>query len=389
MTCPLLSRTVLTALALGAVTYAAEAQQPVPVTRITQPIATFKQPFSQIRGFLELRDGRALVSDGLEETLSEIDFAKGTDRTIGRQGGGPGEYADPGPLYAIARDTTFMLDMGNLRGVLITPAGTVGSTISLRSGSGFPVFPHGVDTLGRIYAEPPLAVMNGTRVGPADSSLVIRWDPRRGGPLDTVAHLATTSSSVISVRISGGPGGMGAGAPGAAGPRPFAPSDGWAVAPDGRVAIVRASDYHVEWIAPDGRRTVGPAVPYVPVAITRADKNAWADRQTQGKIVMRTPEGTRTMHPSRPDPDKLDWPTVKPPFDARDVFVTPDGELWVRRMEPADDESQTYDVFDARGVRTKQMVLPAGRELVGFGRETVYAMHKDSDDLEWLEMYRR
>lgn len=364
----------------------AVAQQSVPTTRLKTPQATFKESFSDIRGLQELSGGRALVSDGLEEALYLIDFGTGTERKIGRQGGGPGEYTELGPLFRFRGDTTLFLDMGNLRGLLISPSGEIGNTVELRTGSGFPLIPRGADTQGRLYAEPPFTIVNGTRSGSGDLTAIVRWNPRAGSAVDTVATLASGTANTMVVRMGGGGGG---GAPSFGGPKPFAPSDGWAVAPDGRVAVVRAADYHVEWIAPDGSHVAGPPVHYEPVKITHADKEAWADRQTQAKIVMRTPEGTRSMHPPRPDPDKVAWPDVKPPFDARGVFVTPDGELWVRRYEPASNENETYDVFNAEGALVKRVTLPEARQLIGFGNGTLYAMHKDDEDLEWLEKYGR
>jgi hypothetical protein len=383
---PLLSSACVTAAALGALAPFAAAQQSVPVTRMSDPTATFKEPFSEIRGLRELDDGRVLISDALEQSLVLADFRTGAERKIGRQGGGPGEYTDPGPLFALAGDTTLMLDMGNPRGLVIAPSGEIGRSFPLTLGSGIPFFPRGVDAEGRLYGEPPFTIVNGQVSGSADSTVVVRWDARGSDTADTVARLATQSQNVVRMRMGGAGGG---GAPSiATGAHPFAPSDGWAVAPDGRVAVVRADDYHVEWIRPDGRKTAGPTVSYTPVSIARADKEAWADRQTQARMVLRTPQGTRTMHPPRPDPDKISWPDVKPPFAPRGVFVTPDGELWVERYEAAN-QPETYDVFDATGTRVTQVVLPKDRELAGFGRGTVYLVHKDSDDLEWLEKYQR
>ncbi|MCH8146185.1 MAG: hypothetical protein IIA55_15855 [Gemmatimonadetes bacterium] len=48
-----------------------------------------------------------------------------------------------------------------------------------------------------------------------------------------------------------------------------------------------------------------------------------------------------------------------------------------------------FDVFDATGTRVRQVRLPEGRDVVGFGRGTLYATREDDDGLLWLELYRR
>jgi hypothetical protein len=95
------------------------------------------------------------------------------------------------------------------------------------------------------------------------------------------------------------------------------------------------------------------------------------------------------MTPPAIDPKNVDWAEFKPPFTSGAVFVTPEGELWVLASQPANVKTPLYDVFDSRGARIRQVRLPEGRRLVGFGRAALYAVHKDADDLEWLERYPR
>jgi hypothetical protein len=97
----------------------------------------------------------------------------------------------------------------------------------------------------------------------------------------------------------------------------------------------------------------------------------------------------RRMTPPPIDPKDVDWAEFKPPFTPGGVTVTPEGELWVPASQPAGAQGALYDVFDGRGERVRQVRLPEGRRLVGFGQGTLYAVHKDADDLEWLERYRR
>lgn len=355
------------------------AQSPV---RLERPDAQFPEPFSNLIGLRELSDGRVIVADRLEQSVVRLDFRSGDMTPIGRQGDGPGEYGMPGSLFALGGDTTIMLDLPNGRGLVITPDARMSSnTVSFSAGeSGSLFFPRAVDGRGRFYGTAPMRIgANGPES--TDSTAVIRWAP--GGTTDTVFQLPNSASGVTTFRIGAG----GAGAATAQGRRQaFQRTDQWAPTRDGRVAVVRAEPYHVEWM--DGaRRTSGPTVPYQPVRVTGRDREAWAAAQSQGTMIVRTPQGSRAMPIPRPNLDEVDFPETKPAFEA--VSVTPEGEVWVRVSRPAGATRQLYDVFDGQGRRVRQVELAEGRQLVGFGQGTLYAVRVDEDDLQWLERYRR
>jgi hypothetical protein len=307
--------------------------------------------------------------------------------SIGRQGGGPGEYGSPGPLLALPGDTTLMSDFGNRRALMIGPNGQV-STIPLREFGSAVMLPRWSDGRGRVYGQAPL-MLSGTPGGGApqipDSMPVLRWD-RGTDRLDTVLMVPNPMAGgggAITMMVRGGSGGprMGGGQQ-----RAFYPADAWAIAPDGRIAMVRAENYHVEWIDANGRKTVGPTIRYERIKVTKADQDQWIQSRAAGTQMI---VNGRRMTPPAMDPKDVDWAEYKPPFTAGGVSVTPDGEVWVLASQPAGAKGPLYDVFDGRGERIRQVRLLEGRRVVGFGNGTVYAVHKDADDLEWLERYRR
>ena len=99
--------------------------------------------------------------------------------------------------------------------------------------------------------------------------------------------------------------------------------------------------------------------------------------------------GGRTLEMPHPDLDEVEFPDYKPPFPISGVRATPDGQIWVQRYQRHDEERALFDIFGDRGELVKQVRLPAGRRLVGFGNGVLYAVMTDEDDLEWLERYRR
>lgn len=93
--------------------------------------------------------------------------------------------------------------------------------------------------------------------------------------------------------------------------------------------------------------------------------------------------------PSGPTEDP-EWPETMPPFTGRDaVRVTPEGEAWVTRTTKGANPTPAYDVFDGTGKLVRRVTLQPGSRIVGFGKETVYLVRLDEDDLQYLERHRR
>lgn len=356
--------------------------QTVPTTTLTKPDATFPEPFSSVMGIRELPNGRVFVTDRLERTVSVLDFGTGDLTPVGREGQGPGEYVMPGPLFPFRGDSTLMVDFGAMRAVLLA-GNEVGRTISLAGPSGLPLIPAAIDGRGRLYGSIPTMSRSASPSGVADSVPIARLDAITR-TIDTAGWVgAGSGGGVVAMRVSGG-GRM------TTGLQPYAAQDAWAVAPDGRIAIVHADAYRVDWIDGSGRRTAGPALPHTPVKIGTAEKEAWADQMGGATMIMRTDGGaSRAMRPERPNVDDLEWPEAKPPFETRGVLVTPEGELWIRVSQSAGAKRQRYDVVDSRGQLIRRVELADDRRLMGFGKGTLYTVRRDEDDLEWLERFVR
>jgi hypothetical protein len=251
--------------------------------------------------------------------------------------------------------------------------------------------PRAIDASGRLYFEgSPIAFGPDGVPKQADSIPVFRHD-RRTKRTDTVAWLrlpkdaasATTSGTPenrsVSVRIGSN--------------KPFDARDSWAVFPDGRVAVARMANYHVDVITPGGSRVSGPPVAFTPVRVGNAEKEEYR------KLIARSPairmsitdnNGSRqssvnTAPAPFDEPDS--WPAVKPAFSNNRVFVRSNGEIWVERQVAAG-ALPTFDVFNAMGRLMQRVTLPKGDQLVGFGNGTVYTVRLDEDDLQYLRRYR-
>lgn len=370
---------------IGAVPAGLSAQ--VAVTTLDRPEATFPEPFSSVDGLLELSDGRILVADGLGQALLLVDMATGAVDTVGRVGQGPGEYKAPDGIFRLPADSALLVDLGNGRLALMGPDYSLGETTPIAQdveGGGIRlVLPRGTDDQGRVYYQMMPPMRPGAEL--PDSGTVARWD-RASGETETVTTVKLRERSRQSsggrdnqnVRIM---------------PLPLTLEDAWAVARDGSVAVARSGDYRLEWIRPDGSVISGPSVAYDPVPVKKADKEEWIEELSNGLSVSVSVENGRRSTsfgrgggPPGGDPDDYEWPKSKPPFPGNAVRISDSGDAWVQRYMPAG-SPETYDVFGSDGALERRVVLPAGAELVGFGKDAAFVVRRDEVDFEWLERY--
>jgi len=176
----------------------------------------------------------------------------------------------------------------------------------------------------------------------------------------------------------------------------FSPQDAWTVAGDGRVAIVRVGDYHVEWLVPGGHVRRGPSYAYPVPPVSDADKRAFvrafdenspmSGRGADGGLG-HTPAEFLTEENVARSVRTNEFAERHPFFRAGGVWLAPDGALWVERSVPAG-TAPVLDVFDGDGRLVRQVGIPEGRRLVGVGRAALYAVVMDGDGLQTLERYR-
>lgn len=367
--------------------------QPVPNRTPTAPTATFAEPFSRVGGVRELSDGRVIVLDSKEIRILRIDFRDGSATPLGRPGRGPGEYTLPFSLVGLGGDTTLAVDMsGGGRALLITKEGVNASTIqSAGIARGTPIFQTDdvqSDARGRLYE---LVMRRYVNAQPPNDSGGIRRLDRQSGKRDTIASISRMIKSPLLRPASAASGGEGA-QPVAIGgaPPPFMSVDQWAVAPDGRIAVVSVEPYRVTFIADDGRQTVGAPIPYTPERVNDAQKARWRELKAQPvRTIYYGANGSMVGGTSKPRyAEPREWPDVLPPFLANAVQFAPDGQLWIERTTPAG-APQTFDVIDRVGRRASRVVLAPRTRLVGFGARTMYTVRIDDDDLEYLQRHAR
>ena len=360
--------------------------------------AEYAESFTRIGAIRELPSRKVIVVDPTDRVVQMVDFATGKGFKIGREGSGPGEYRIPGALLGLPDGTTLLNDPALRHFLTIDGDGKPGAVVDMPRPSGAasgPVFAigptgvRGIDERGRVYFEQSPFSPTGTTL---DSVAILRWD-RVKTDFDTVGYVkypagsasATNSGGNVRVMIGGG--------------KIWAPAETWGVAGDGRVARVQPNPYRVIWISGRGQLAAGPAVPYTPLKVTEADKEAFieARKKLRPTTITLGGGGGNTRSPGTNanfQPPPPEFAETKPPFTAgpgggNSVYVTPEGEVWVLRTRPAQDKTPSYDVFDRTGMLVKNVSLQPNSRVVGFGKGTVYVVRTDEDDLEYLQRYRR
>lgn len=172
---------------------------------------------------------------------------------------------------------------------------------------------------------------------------------------------------------------------------PLAVVDGWALMPDGRVAIVRGGDYHVEWCGETGPCVATEKIPFrwerldddakqrivdsVNVELEREYERSAA--QTPGSnaspAVSRTrgsPVNAAQAPRTRSEPAR-ELPDYRPAFNQGAVRADVDGNLWIRTTAPSD-KGPIYDVINDKGALVDRVQIPFGRVISGFGAGAVY-----------------
>lgn len=338
--------------------------QRTPVLNLERPTWSVQEPFTAISSLRELESGAVLVTDLAERSLQLVlPGGRGT-RLLGRPGSGPREYTAPTTLIALPGDSTLLLDRDARRYLLISPAGDLLDARRLPDAmlSGAEHV-RGADRLGRLYFQ-----ASGL---PAPDGLpfvaIRRWDRRTAG-LDSAAAVRMPNPQPVKLPLSPA---MERESPGMVNTvrriMPFTPEDEWAVAPSGRLAILRADPYRLEWTELDGRVRRGEIVTHEPVPVTEADRR------------VREPDGP---------PYRLTYPTHKPPFRSGLVIDNEDN-VWVRREKAAGTKIQPWDVFGSTGDHRGTVMLPTNNMIVAITRRFVYVSRADEDDLRWLEAYAR
>jgi len=427
---------ILTAVALPAIPQLHQAPRIRRLGAITQ---VTRDSLASVASVVQLPDGRILVNDIIGQRLLIFDSSLSVLRVVLDSAGSGSSvlYGDgPGTLLPYRGDSALFISPPTLSMLVLAPNGAVARTIAMPPTQGLPsllgsVFgTPGFDVQGRLYYYSQLLPIV-PRPQPdrpfvldfPDSALIVRFDfgTRR---LDTVASISIPKARTSSFTDRQGQPVTEKTA------YPIAIVDGWAVASDGKLAVVRGRDYHVDWSSASGNWAHSPRVafPWAPLSdsekVVLIDSAATAMQSSIDSLRARveagaaarsrgSPSGRQSPGSPRPAPSASvilggpggapmafrvviprvvraatsEVPDYRPPFGQGAVYADRSGSLWIRTSQVIDGRP-VYDVIDGRGQLVDRVQLPPFRSIAGFGPGLVYLGVRDSVGIVHVERAR-
>jgi len=341
------------------------------------PSAELPYEFTKVAQVYELRDGRVLVLDQADAIVRLANIATGVSTVIGRTGSGPGEYRLPLYLVPLGGDSVGVYDDAAVRFLVVNADGEVsGFAPVVAQGDGARVGGFVGDGRGWLYGELRSRPMT------SDSARLFRW---RVG--ETNAQFVGTIARPLpegAISVGGG----------AVRPGSFARPDTrnmWTVDGSGRLAIAVFRPYYVEFISASGQRVVGKPIPHRALAMNDSVKQAFLAERAMAAVSGMVTDGktgktSAISGVSMPlDASSITWAAEVPPFRGNAfVAFAPDGKLWIQRTTFGR-EGARYDLIGPDGALADRVRLPDGHRVVGFGRDAIYVIRRDADDLEFLQ----
>lgn len=314
----------------GILTACSSPKPPVPVAELHQTGDTVLLASTEPPAGAWLGENRWLVVSPNERKASIVDMDRRASTPLGGASGTA--YHNPFALFR-AGDSAYVDDWGLSRATIWSLngklAGTLPSATALRG-----ALPRARDAAGQFYYElTPAAGPDGR--GYRDSAAVVRSTPDLAR-FDTVARLAPPDLATVTSQGS---------------PhferRALSGSDCWGVLPDGTVWVARVIGNRVEWIAPNGNRTRGEALPDPVLPVSPEDREIFY-RQFPPEL--------------RSNAEKIEFALVHPPFVA--AVTAPDGQVWLEKSRTYGDSLQAWQVISRTGALTQVFrIYGAGRLL--------------------------
>ena len=334
-------------------------------------------------------NGRVLINDVMGRTLRLYDSTLASSTLIAGPDSGTFKYGSQAAIVVpYWGDSVLFLDLASTAFLVLDAKGAIVRTIALPTGSdgmgiltGQPM----LDPRGRLYYRVPVVPPDASP-NPrlrlyfpyVDSCAVVRAD-FESRTLDTIAYVASGGTTRVARTLPSG--------------RlvqhsihnPAPVHDDWTVLADGTVAILRGSDYHIDWIRPDGSRAASAKLPFDWRKLDDAAKQRLLDsaQTATEKALIRARPSTTTA-------DLLDafelvaadrLPDYFPPIQVGSRRSDLDGDLWV---PPTTTRYPTnggliYDEVDQRGTIARRVLLKPGYSIAGFGPDgAVYMVAADS-----------
>ncbi len=328
-------------------------------------------------GAVRLSDGRVVLASGGTHELRFYTPEGLHLFSVGREGGGPGEFRGIGMIARFAGDSIVVYDMMQRRVSLFDSHGVHIRDVTL-TGASQVFFPM---VLGRLDDGAYLAQISSRQIGPnapelqpgemRDSVLILHIGPD-GDTFDTVGVFPSTINQVKMLSLGGNTQPL---------PIPvhFSPRSVVVTQPDGMIAGT-SDTYDVRYYGSDGtlRRIVRKE--HEPVPVTQADVDSVNARLQQSLAESNIPDELRSIYDDRPSAETM-------PAFLR-LMTDSEGNLWVEEYRRPGDDVPRWSVFDSDGYFLGVVTGPEGIRVTDIGPDYMLGIVTDELDVERVVMYR-
>lgn len=358
-----------------------------------------------------MSDGSVLVNDIVRQRLRLYDASLKTSRIVmdsGANGGGAMAAIAAIPsaqLIPFTGDSTLYVDISSSSLLVLDPKGKVAHVMALPRprdamflAVGGPFGSPAMDAQGRLVYRgvilpvpkppDPNAAMGAmpSFPTPPDSSPIVRadFDSRKVDTITTIKALNPTANMAMSMDKEGNPTIK-------LTINPLDTGDEWVMLTDGTIAIVRAHDYHVDFVDPDGTKRSAPKMPFDWMRITEEQKQFKLDSirpelekqmqmQSANLPSMPTPNGMRKLKMAFDFVPLKELSDYEPPVSPGSVKSDLNNQIWIvpRTAIGGGAQGLRYDVVNKKGELVERVQFPKGKVLAGFGPGgVVYVLNTD------------
>jgi hypothetical protein len=345
--------------------------------------------FNAVANVIHLPDGRIVVANRSSSEIRIFDSLGAHLKSVGRAGGGPGEFQSliaawrgPGDSLLAADILSRRLSVFDAEGNYVRSFGLGGETGLALPTNGMMQFaiPQGWLRDGSVVGIAQGFRFNDARAGIyRDSQAVIRY-AADGAARDTIGRFPGAEMEQVQLSFRG-----------------QTMSIPQAV-PLGRVTVFLVEDAHffvarndawqVEVYGTDGRLVRLIRVESPAVRISEADQAT--HREEQLEALESQPE-TRNV----PEPIKEQivsrvknaaYPATMPPIAG--MLRDSEGNLWVQQWPRPGERANRFTVLDSTGVAVGTVTMPERFRATAIGDGTVAGVWRDADDVEHVRIYR-